>query len=51
VYLHFTCNKHGDEDTYNAGCPDKEEQVPLWALGQLVRVLRCIGNGGDTTIK
>ncbi len=37
--------------TNNAGRPDKEERVPLWAVGQLVRVLRCIDNGGDTTIK
>jgi hypothetical protein len=32
--------------TNNAGCLDKEEQVPSWAAGQLPRVLRCIGNGG-----
>ncbi len=35
----------------NAGHPNKEEQVPSWAVGQLPRVLCCIGNGGDTTIK
>jgi hypothetical protein len=37
--------------TNNAGCPDKEERVPSWAAGQLPRVLHCIGNRGDTTIK
>ncbi len=30
----------------NAGCLDKEERVPSWAMGQLPRVLRCIDNGG-----
>jgi hypothetical protein len=35
----------------NAGCPDKEVRMPSWAAGQLPRVLHCIGNGGETTIK
>ncbi len=32
--------------TNNDGCLNKEEQVPSWAVGQLPRVLHCIGNGG-----
>jgi hypothetical protein len=27
--------------TNNAGCLDKDKQVPLWAAGQLPRVLHC----------
>ncbi len=36
--------------TNNIGRPDKEEQVPSWAAGQLPRVLHCIRNRRDTTI-
>ncbi len=49
TYLSFTpltCRKCGDEDTNNAVCLNKEERVPSWAAGQMLRVLRCIGKRG-----
>ena len=35
----------------NTGCPNKEKWMPSWAVGQLPKVLHCIGDRGATTIK